>query len=40
MISDVSKMLMCMHADDTTLFYNFDQNISNEVINSELSKVS
>ena len=38
MISDVFNMLM--YADDTTLYCNIDQNVSEEVINNELSKVS
>ena len=38
MVSDVFNMLM--YADDTTLYCNIDQNISDEVINNELSKVS
>ena len=38
MVSDVFNMLM--YADDTTLYYNIDQNVSKEVINNELSKVS
>ena len=38
MVSDVFNMLM--YADDTTLYCNIDQNISEEVINNELSKVS
>ena len=31
---------MLMYADDTTLYCNIDQNVSEEVINNELSKVS
>ena len=38
MVSDVFNMLM--YADDTTLYCNNDQNVSEEVINNELSKVS
>ena len=38
MVSDVFNMLM--YADDTTLYCNIDQNVSEEVINNELSKVS
>ena len=37
MISDVFNMLM--YADDTTLYCNIDQTVSEEVINNELSKV-
>ena len=38
MVSDVFNMLM--YADDTTLYCNIDHNVSEEVINNELSKVS
>ena len=38
LVSDVFNMLM--YADDTTLYCNIDQNVSEEVINNELSKVS
>ena len=38
MVSDVFNMLT--YADDTTLYCNIDQNVSDEVINNELSKVS
>ena len=38
MVSDVFNMLM--YADDTTLYCNIDQNVSEEVINNELSNVS
>ena len=38
MVSDVFNMLM--YADDTTLYCNIDQNVLEEVINNELSKVS
>ena len=38
MVSDVFNILM--YADDTTLYCNTDQNVSEEVINNELSKVS
>ena len=38
MICDVFNMLM--YVDDTTLYCNIDQNVSEEVINNELSKVS
>ena len=38
MVSDVFNMLM--YADDTTLYCNIDQNVSEEVINNKLSKVS
>ena len=38
MVSDVFNMLM--YADDTTLYCNIDQNVSEEVINNELSKIS
>ena len=38
MVSDVFNMLM--YADDTTLYCNINQNVSEEVINNELSKVS
>ena len=38
MVSDVFNMLM--YADDTTLYCNIDQNVSEKVINNELSKVS
>ena len=31
---------MMMYADDTTIYCNLDQNVSNEVINIELSLVS
>ena len=31
---------MMMYADDTTIYCNIDQNVSDEVINMELSKVS
>ena len=31
---------MMMYADDTTIYCNIDQNVSGEVINMELSKVS
>ena len=37
MISDVFNMLM--YADDTTLYCNIDQTVSEEVINNELSNV-
>ena len=38
MVSDVFNMLI--YADDTTLYCNIDQNVSDEVINNALSKVS
>ena len=38
MVSDVFNMLM--YADDNTLYCNIDQNVSEEVINNELTKVS
>ena len=38
MVSDVFNRWM--YADDTTLYCNIDQNVSEEVINNELSKVS
>ena len=38
MVSDVFNMLM--YTDDTTLYCNIDQNVSEEVINNELSKIS
>ena len=31
---------MMMYVDDTTIYCNIDQNVSDEVINMELSKVS
>ena len=38
MVSDIFNMMM--YADDTTIYCNIDQNVSDEVINMELSKVS
>ena len=38
MVSDVFNMLM--RAEYTTLYWNIDQNVSDDVINNELSKVS
>ena len=37
MVSDIFNMMM--YADDTTIYCNIDQNVSDEVINMELSKV-
>ena len=38
MVSDIFNTMM--YADDTTIFCNIDQNVSDKVINMELSKVS
>ena len=38
MVSDIFNMMM--YADDTTIYCNIDQNVSDEVINMELLKVS
>ena len=38
MVSDIFNMMM--YADDTTIYCNIDQNVSDKVINMELSKVS
>ena len=38
MVSDIFNMMM--YADDTTIYCNIDQNVSDEVLNMELLKVS